>query len=713
MKKIIARTLLTFIAAGLLTVSCDLFKSKSKEVNFYNWSDYISEDALPNFEKETGLKVNYDTFDSNDVLFTKLLAGNTGYDIVVPSASFLAKQIKSGIFQKLDKTQLPNYKNLDPQLMSLLEAYDPGNEYGIPYLWGTTGIGYNTAKIKELLGDTAPVDSLDILFKSENAEKLAQCGIAILDAPDEILPIALQYMGEDPRTTDVEKLTVTAYEKVKTIRPYIKYVHSSKFISDLANGEICLVLGWSGDILQAKARAEEANNGVVIEFFIPKEGTGVWFDMMAIPKDAKNMENAYKLLNYLMDAKVIASITNYVAYPNGNSASLEFVDEEIKSNPTIYPTEEVKNKLFTFVSYTPELTKELTLTKKFGSFYAVDDVDLTIRKGEIFALLGSSGCGKTTLLRMLAGFEFPDQGDIKLDGQSIVDIPAYKRPINMMFQSYALFPHLDVEGNIKFGLKQEKLPKDEIHARTSQVLETVGLAGYNKRQIDQLSGGQRQRVALARILAKKPKLLLLDEPLAALDKKLRERMQLELVNILEKVGVTCVIVTHDQEEAMTLASRIAVMNEGKILQIGTPAEIYERPTSRFVAEFIGNVNLFDGTISEDEADHVKIKAVQTDVEIYVDHGITGALGEKVSVAVRPEKIRISREKPASQYNWCQGTIKDIQYYGDVSIYYIRLPSGFVVKSTMHNSDRDIEHRPTWEDNAYLSWSPPSCVVLTD
>jgi putrescine transport system ATP-binding protein len=297
------------------------------------------------------------------------------------------------------------------------------------------------------------------------------------------------------------------------------------------------------------------------------------------------------------------------------------------------------------------------LVKRFDDATAVDEVSLTIAQGEIFALLGSSGCGKSTLLRMLAGFEKPTSGRILLGGQDVANFPPYDRPINMMFQSYALFPHLDIWENIAFGLKREGLPKDEVRRRTGEMLDLVQLGSFAKRKPHQLSGGQQQRVALARSLAKRPKLLLLDEPLGALDKKLREQTQFELVNIIEKVGVTCVMVTHDQEEAMTMANRIAVMSKGRVLQVGSPEEVYEHPANRFVADFIGNVNLFEGKLSVDEPDRC---AVATGVgEVRVGHGVSGALHMPVAIAVRPEKIGISKTRPDRDHNVFSGKVKEI------------------------------------------------------
>jgi len=352
------------------------------------------------------------------------------------------------------------------------------------------------------------------------------------------------------------------------------------------------------------------------------------------------------------------------------------------------------------------------VTKKFGDFVAVSNVTLKVFKGEIFCLLGGSGCGKTTLLRMLAGFETPTSGTLSIDGQNLADIPPYNRPINMMFQSYALFPHMTVEDNVAFGLKQEGISKAEIRKRVDDMLAIVKMTQFARRKPHQLSGGQRQRVALARSLVKRPKLLLLDEPLGALDRKLREQTQFELVNIQEQLGVTFIIVTHDQEEAMTLASRIGVMNHGEIVQVGTPLEIYEFPTSRFVADFIGSVNMFEGRLIEDRPDHVRIQSDDLGGTIYVDHGISAAPGVTVWAAIRPEKIRIARERPQGQDNCVEGTIKEVAYMGDMSIYLVQLGSGRIVRVTLPNIERESESKFTWEERVFLHWHPESPVVVT-
>ncbi|WP_250195587.1 ABC transporter ATP-binding protein [Aquincola tertiaricarbonis] len=350
-----------------------------------------------------------------------------------------------------------------------------------------------------------------------------------------------------------------------------------------------------------------------------------------------------------------------------------------------------------------------------GGAVAVNHVSLEIAKGEIFALLGSSGCGKSTLLRMLAGFETPTSGRIVLDGQDLAGLPPYERPINMMFQSYALFPHLTVWDNIAFGLRRDGMARDAIAERVGQMLKLVQLDKYAKRKPHQLSGGQQQRVALARSLAKRPQLLLLDEPLGALDKKLREETQIELVNIIEEVGVTCVMVTHDQEEAMTMASRIAIMSEGRVLQVAPPAEVYETPTSRFVADFIGNVNLMDGTLAEDEPAHCVIDC--GDLRHHVGHGITGSIGMKVAVALRPEKIQLATEPPPPGSalpgcNQVQGRIRNLSYFGSFTVYHLELPGGRMLKVSQHNAERHRQQALGWGDAAWAHWTPDAQVVLT-
>jgi putrescine transport system substrate-binding protein len=344
-------------AASLVAVSTGSF-AKDREVKVYNWSDYIDESILEDFTKETGIKVTYDVFDSNEVLETKLLAGKTGYDIVVPTGAFLSRQIKAGVFQKLDKSKLSNIGNLWPEVSKRVDVYDPGGEHAITYMWGTTGIGYNEGKIKERMGE-APVNSWDLVFKPEIAAKFKDCGIFMLDSPDDILTSALRYLGLDPNTKDEAELKKAA-ELLKAVRPNVRKFHSSEYINALADGDICIAVGWSGDILQARDRAKEANNGQVINYSIPKEGAMMWFDMMAIPKDAENVEEAHAFLNYLLKPEVIAKASNYINYANGNLASKEFISEEVKNDPAIYPDDATMNNLFVKLAYDAKTQRAVT-----------------------------------------------------------------------------------------------------------------------------------------------------------------------------------------------------------------------------------------------------------------------------------------------------------------------------------------------------------------
>ena len=351
------------------------------------------------------------------------------------------------------------------------------------------------------------------------------------------------------------------------------------------------------------------------------------------------------------------------------------------------------------------------VTKKFGDFTAIDNLSLDIYKSEFFSLLGPSGCGKTTLLRMLAGFENVTDGRILVDGEDMSDIPPHLRPINMMFQSYALFPHMTVEKNIAFGLKQDKLPDDVINQRVEEMLELVELTKFAKRKPNQLSGGQSQRVALARSLAKSPKLLLLDEPLGALDKRLREQTQFELMDIQEKLEVTFVIVTHDQEEAMTVSSRIGVMESGNLIQVATPTEIYEAPVNKDVADFIGDVNLLKGIYKGKDKEGTQLLSEDSNSIVYATQEVEAELEDTIWFAIRPEKLEISKSRPSNDINVLQGIIEDIAYGGSFSTYHVRLDNGRILKAIRANRVRTEEHHLTWEDEVYLHWSAHSAVVL--
>ena len=361
MQKTKLKTSLTSLAlaTGLFTGLVAGTAQAEEVLHIYNWSDYIAEDTISNFEAETGIKVVYDVFDSNDVLEAKLLAGNSGYDLVVPSSSFLGRQIMAGVFQPLDKSKLPNLSHLDAELMGRLTTVDPDNAHAVPFLWGTTGIGYNPDMVAAVLGEDAPVDSWDMLFKEENISKLASCGVNLLDAADEILPVVLNYLHLDPNSKDMADYKGPVSDLMKNIRPHITKFHSSNYINDLANGDICFAVGWSGDILMAGDRAAAADNGVTVEYVIPKEGAPLWFDMLAIPASAGNVDNAHKFLNYIMRPEVIAAVTDYVWYANPNASASALIDEEILAHPGIYPSEEAKANLFTFEVLPPKVTRTM------------------------------------------------------------------------------------------------------------------------------------------------------------------------------------------------------------------------------------------------------------------------------------------------------------------------------------------------------------------
>jgi putrescine transport system substrate-binding protein len=351
------------VACGDTGTGVDSAGGDAKTIlNVYNWSDYIAEDTIANFEKETGIKVNYDVFDSNDVLEGKLLAGNTGFDIVAPSLSFMGRQIQAGVFQPLEKDRLSNLGKLDPELMQKAANMDPGNAYGIPYMWGTTGIGYNVAKVQAIMGEGYEIDSWAAIFEEDNLSKLSACGVAFMDERDEMLPAMMHYLGMDPNSTNPDDYTGKPLERFMQLREHVRYFHNSQYVNDLANGDICVAVGWSGDVAQAAGRAEEAGNGVELAYVIPKEGAQIWVDMFAIPQDAKNIEAAHKFLDYIMRPDVMAAVTNYVWYPNAIPESLDSVDPEISGDTSIYPDVETTARLWAPRVLPVEIDRVMTRT---------------------------------------------------------------------------------------------------------------------------------------------------------------------------------------------------------------------------------------------------------------------------------------------------------------------------------------------------------------
>ena len=348
-----------FVLAAVAAIVAQPIAAQSETLNIFNWSDYIASDTLDKFTEATGIDVNYDVYDSNETLEARLLAGSSGFDVVVPTSDYMQRQIAAGAYMPLDKSRLPNLEHMDPELMARAAEYDPGNEHGVIYMWGTTGLGYNVNAVAERLGEDYEVNSWELIFDPEIAEQLADCGITFLDAPTEMIPAAMNYLGLDPTSTD-EADFEAAGELLMEVRPHVRYFHSSQYISDLANGEICVAVGWSGDVYQARDRAEEAGRGIEIDYVIPDEGALVWFDMLAIPADAPNPDAAHEFINFIMDPQITADITNYVWYANANASSMEFVDDEVKNDPAVFPSDEVIANLWTSEPYTPAIDRIVT-----------------------------------------------------------------------------------------------------------------------------------------------------------------------------------------------------------------------------------------------------------------------------------------------------------------------------------------------------------------
>jgi putrescine transport system substrate-binding protein len=347
------------LLAGLAFTVCTVAQADDKVVHFYNWSDYMGPETLKAFEAESGIAVKYDVFETNEMLEAKLLSGHSGYDLVVPSSQFLTKQIHAGVYRPLERAKLSNWSHLDPRLMQRLEAADPGNQYAVPYMWGTVGIGYNLDKVKAALGDNAPLDSWDLLFKPENLAKLKSCGVAFLDAPVKIIPQALHYLGLDPNSTKPEDYA-KASALLQQLAPSVTYFHSSRYTTDLANGDVCVAIGYSGDVMQAQSRAKDAGKHIDIRYVIPKEGANLWFDMLAIPRDSSNPDGAHALINYLLRPEVIAPVSDYVGYANPNKDATALLAPSVRDNPGIYPPDEVIGKLYVSADLPPNIQRIIT-----------------------------------------------------------------------------------------------------------------------------------------------------------------------------------------------------------------------------------------------------------------------------------------------------------------------------------------------------------------
>gem|GEM_PF-5287 len=713
---------------------------ESPVVNVYNWADYIGPTTLADFEAETGIHVNYDEYDSSEIVEAKLLAGHTGYDVVVHGGQYASRLIPLGIFRPLDRSRLAGWKDLDPEVLAKLAGYDPGNVYAAPYMWGSAGVAYNVKMVRERMPD-APVDSGAMIFDPEVVSKFADCGVSILDSPTDVIPMALVYLGFDGNSTNPDDIDA-AEKMLSSVRPYIRYFSSTRLLTDMPNDEICVAMSWSGDYAVARERAAEVGIDIDLAYSVPKEGSFFWFDGLFIPSDAPHPDAAMRFIEFLLRPNVMAAVTNQTRYANAVVTSQPFIEPEILSDPAVYPDQRLVSRLGLLRALPPKAERRRTrafarfkagtsapwldssirpfvrieaVTKRFGNFTAVDRVDLDIYSRELFAILGASGCGKSTLLRIIAGLETPDSGAIFIDGVDVTHLPPYERPVNIMFQSYALFPHMTVEQNVAYGLRRGGVSKQETASRVEKMLALVKLSELARAKPAQISGGQSQRVALARALVKRPKALLLDEPLAALDKKLREETQFELANVQDELGVTFIVVTHDQEEAMTLATRIAVMNAGRFVQVGTPGEIYEHPSNRFVADFVGKINLLEGVVADFADGNPVVRCNATPEPIVLPHDGTVARGDSVCVAVRPEKIYITKEAPeeAANRTVIRGVVFDLAYFGNLSLYRVKTEGGKVIDVSAQNRRREARRYLEWDDQVYLSWDNGSALLLTD
>ncbi|MCR5880820.1 polyamine ABC transporter ATP-binding protein [Phenylobacterium sp. J367] len=675
---------------------------------------------------------------------------------MVPSNHNVPRYIQAGALAPLDKAKLTGLSNLDPETLRHMSPFDREQKYTVPYMQGTIGIGYNAKAVAERLPGLK-VDSWKVVFDPANLAKLENCGVYFLDASEDMYAVALHYLGKDPNSSNPADYQA-ATEMLLKARPYVRKFHSSEYIDALANGDICMAIGYSGDVLQAADRAEEAKNGVEVAYAIPKEGTQVWFDVFAIPRGRAEPGGGLQVPGLHAQAggdrpglelhplrqrqrglqgparRRGAGRSRRLSAGRGAGADVRHHHQGpgavAPGEPPVDPGAErpvsgrppTNGRLVigairdAFAPWEDPNARPLLrfegVSKRFGEVVAVDGVDLAIHEREFFALLGPSGCGKTTLMRMLAGFETPDAGRILVEGQDVARLPPHARPINMMFQSYALFPHLTAAQNIAFGLKPQRLPRREIESRVEEMLALVRMEGLGGRKPHQLSGGQKQRVALARAIAPRPRILLLDEPLAALDKKLRDETQFELMRLQQELAMTFMIVTHDQEEAMVVADRLAVMRAGRIVQMGRPQEIYEAPANRYVAEFIGEVNLFHGHVAAQDGGLAQVTcgAPEGRLTVATDRGLEHQA--EVWLAVRPEKVVMHTEPPPEGPNRLAGKIHDIAYLGDWTTYLVEVAPGRTVRAARANVARASARPVGWGDAVWMTFAPDAAVVLT-
>ena len=722
---------LAMLALGAGTAAA---AAEEKVLNVFTWPDYIAPDTIRNFEAAYGIKVNYDVYDSTEMAEARLLAGRTGYDVVAHAERYSARLIPIGVYQPLDKSKLPNLKNLDPWVLETLDSADPGNRYGVPYLWGTTGFAYNEKMIRERMPD-APVKSGDMLFKPEVVKKFADCGVTFLDEPTDVIPMALLYLGRDPNSLDPTDLA-DVERLLKSVRPYIRYFSSAKMLIDLPNEEVCIAMSWSGDYAQAMLRAQQVGKPVDLAYTTQSEGSLAWFDLWFIPADAPHPDNAHLFLNYLLRPEVAAPIVMETRYATPNLKAIPLLPASVRNDPAVFPPESEKSKLYKGVIRDPiseRRRSRLWSRVKTGlmsetrpsapsrfamsrSAYRRHDrgrqrvarhpARRALRNPRRFRLRQDDAAAHAGRVRA------PTAGRIVIDGVDMTEVPPYERPVNLMFQSYALFPHMTVEQNIAYGLKKERVPEPQIRERVAEMLALVKL-DYSRRANPTSSPAARTSASRwrARSSSARNSCFSTSRSRRSTRSSVNTRSS-SSPNLQYQLGMTFVVVTHDQDEAMTLSSRIAVMSEGRIAQIGTPAEVYEYPANRYVAGFVGNINLIEGRVSGTANGRLTLRSDALDTELAVVCEDAAAVNGEVCVAVRPEKITISRQPPESaDRNIVKGTVRDLGYFGDQSLYRVRTKSGAIVQVSAQNLRRSAKLVVEWDDEVYLSWDVGSTILL--